>query len=68
MNGNGCEVKALPDGRVRVEVAGEAAEASPELWRHVLYDMATRDQMRAVVSRELVEPVVSSVWWNGDGR
>jgi hypothetical protein len=63
-----CEAVRLESGRVRVTVAGESVEADPATWRAVLFDAQVREDLRAVVSRELYAPVVSPPWWNGDGR
>jgi hypothetical protein len=51
---------------VRVTVAGETLEASPDFWRAVLFDMRVREPVRAIVSRDLVKPIPSGCWWNGD--
>lgn len=58
----------LADGRVRVAIDGEAVEASPSFWRAVMFSRAVIDQVRPVVTTHLREPIVSRVWWNGDGR
>jgi hypothetical protein len=62
------QVKRLGTGRVVVEVGDELIEAAPAFWRAVLFNSRVREDLRAVVSRELYAPVVSPPWWNGDGR
>jgi hypothetical protein len=58
----------LADGRVRVAIDGETVEASPSFWRAVLFDLTVLERVRPVVTAHLREPIVSRVWWNGDGR
>ena len=65
---DGCDVVQLADGRVEVRIADQSVEAAPAFWRKVLFDARVREDLRAVVSRELYAPILSSPWWNGDGR